>query len=93
MKIIYSSHLLFRLKLRDIPKQLPKQVFLKAKERYFDNQTQKVIAIMTISYKGKPRDIALSYEQKLDTVILITIHPLKNFQKSHRIKSGRWLKI
>jgi hypothetical protein len=79
--------------LRNIPKKLPKEVFLKAQERYFDQQTKKFIAIKILSYKGKLREMALSYEQNSQEVIFITIHPLKNFQKSHRIKSGRWIKI
>jgi hypothetical protein len=91
--IVYSLHLQFRLGFRQIPQILPKKIFLASKERYFDNQTQKFIAINTTKYKGKLREMALTYEETNSRITLITIHPLKNSQKLHRIKSGRWLKI
>jgi hypothetical protein len=92
-QVVYSPHLNFRLKLRNIPKNLPRQIFATSNERYFDSETQKSIAVKDVLYKGKVREIALTYEQNTDRITLITIHPLKNLQKTNRIKSGRWIKI
>src|SRR3989344_5555468 len=92
-KIIYSSHIKFRLKVRGIPKAIPKSIFLTSQEHYLDIQTRKNIAVKKISHKGKIREMAVIYERAKASVILITIHPLKLSQKSHRIKSLRWQKI
>jgi len=37
--------------------------------------------------------LVLVYEEKLNEINLITIHPLKNYQKISRIKQGRWKKL
>lgn len=93
MKIIYSPHLEFRLKYRQIPHQLPRQIFETSKERYFDTATDKNIAIAKTRYKGKMREIVVAYERRFNQVFLITIHPLQSKQKFNRIKSGRWQPI
>ena len=90
--VIYSSHLLFRLSFRGIPRTLPKRIFETSKERYFDTETLKFIAVKILKYKGKVREMALIYEEDNEKVVLISIHPLKILQKSNRIKSGRWTK-
>ena len=92
-KIVYSSHIRFRLKVREIPKAVPKLIFLTSQEHYFDAQTRKNIAVKRISHKGRVREMAVIYERIQARVILITIHPLKLSQKSHRIRSLRWQKI
>lgn len=92
-KISYSAHLEFRLKIREIPHQLPEQIFEISKEHYFDNQTRKYAAVSNARYKGRVREIAVIYEQVNNEIILITIHPLKDLQKLHRIKSRRWQRI
>ena len=33
------------------------------------------------------------YDEKGNRVEIITIHPLKIYQKLHRIKMGRWQKL
>jgi hypothetical protein len=37
--------------------------------------------------------MALSYEEKINTIDLITIHPLKSNEKYNKINQGRWIKI
>ena len=93
LKIIYSPHLKFRLKVREIPRLLPKQIFQGSREHYFDNQTGKFIAASRVKYKGRMREMAVIYDRDYEEIILITTHPLKNLQKSHRIKARRWQKI
>lgn len=51
-KIVYTPHLKFRLKLREIPSDLPEKIYQKAKERYVDKETNKFIAIMKMRYKN-----------------------------------------
>ena len=92
-KIIYSSHLILRLKLREIPYLLPKEIYQTSKEHYFDKETLKKVAINRVKFKEKLREMAVIYEEINNQINLITIHPLKNYQKISRIKSGRWQKI
>lgn len=91
--IVYSLHLQFRLGFRQIARNLPKNIYLTAKERYFDKETQKFIAIKKVKFKNKLREMAVSYEESAERITLITIHPLKLLQKSNRIKAERWKKI
>jgi len=92
-KIVYSSHLRLRLKLREIPYLLPKEIYQTSKEHYFDKETLKKVAINRVKFKEKLREMAVIYEEINNQINLITIHPLKNYQKISRIKSGRWQKI
>lgn len=93
MKIIYTAHLLFRLKIRRIPFDLPRDIFNKAKEHFYDNLTKHYVAVSLIGFEGKHREMALSYDKKDDLIEIITIHPIKSYQKLSRVKSGRWKKI
>lgn len=90
--IRYTQHLKFRLELRNIPYELPLQIYKDADACYFDHGTQSYVALKTTKYKNKLRDMIVIYE-KGQYVKLITIHPLKEGQRENRIKSGRWTKI
>ena len=92
-KIVYSSHLRLRLKLREIPYLLPKEIYQTSKEHYFDKETLKKVAIKKVKFKEKFREMAVIYEEINNQINLITIHPLKDYQKISRIKSGRWQKL
>ena len=92
-RISYTAHLEFRLKIREIPYDLPNEIYQKAEERYFDNATGKFVAVSSAKYKNKVREFAVAYEEKGDEVQLITIHPLKTYQKFSRIQSKRWQKL
>lgn len=92
-KIVYSQHLIFRLKLRKIPYFLPKRIFQTSSEHYFDRETLKMVAVKEVEFKGKLRNMAVIYEEINNHINLITIHPLKKYQKFSRIKSGRWKKL
>ena len=92
-KIVYTSHLEFRLKVRNIPHNLPKKIFQEAREHYYDTATGHCIAIDKCDFEGKIRDMALTYDKKRYAVEIITVHPLKPYQKHSRINSGRWKKI
>jgi len=53
----------------------------------------KKVAIKKIKFKRRIREMAVIYEEINGQINLITIHPLKDYQKISRIKSGRWQKL
>lgn len=89
-KISYTAHLELRIKLRGISRDVPRQIYLKAQEHYYDQATQKLIAVKRLKHKGKVRELAVIYEESEKEICIITIHPLKEYQKIARVKSGRW---
>jgi len=93
MKIKYSKHIEKRLQLREIDYGLPKAIVEKAEERYIDNETGHLIAIMKTDLYNNIREVMVAYVMKEDHIKLLTIHPLKEGQKNNRLKSGRWRKI
>lgn len=46
MEIKYSQHIKQRLLLREIDHELPGKIFKESQERYFDNATGYLVAIM-----------------------------------------------
>jgi hypothetical protein len=93
MKIIYTPHLKFRLKVRNIPSHLPKKIFKEAREHYWDSLTHHYVAVHKLRFINKPREVAVTYDKKGEVIEIITIHPLKVYQKTARINSGRWQRI
>lgn len=91
--IHYTKHLKHRLKLRGIPDSLPKEIYKTARKRYLDTVTGLLVAVKSVFYAGKHRDMALIYLENEDEVRCITIHPLKRNQKLQRLNSKRWRKI
>ena len=61
-KIVYSSHLILRLKLREIPYLLPKKIYQTSKEHYFDKETLKKVAVKKVRFKKKIREMVVIYE-------------------------------
>jgi hypothetical protein len=93
MQIKYSEHIEKRLQLRGIENDLPKVIVEQAEERFFDNETGHLIAIMKTYLYNNIREVMVAYVMKKDYIKLLTIHPLKEGQKYNRLKSGRWRKI
>lgn len=92
-KLVYTNHLRLRMRLREIPKALPKHIWREAKERYYDRATQHLIAVLACEVRGRLREFALSYDEKEGAIQLITVHPIKELQKLSRIKTGRWQRL
>lgn len=90
--IKYSNHLRFRLGLRNILYDLPKDVYNYSAEHYYDTITRYYVAVKTVKYKKKRREMAVIYKEDEGIVEIITIHPLKRGQKENRVKRGRWTK-
>lgn len=91
-EIIYTTHLQLRIKLRDIPYKLPQKICEEAEERYFDSKTNYSVAVDNINYKGKIREMAVVYQEAVDKIEIVTIHPLKIDEKLSKIKNRRWIK-
>jgi hypothetical protein len=79
--------------VRNIPSPLPKKIFKEAKEHYYDRLTSHYVAVHKLEFNNKIREFALTYDEKEDVIEIITIHPIKSYQKITRINSGRWQKI
>ena len=92
-EIYYTPHLKLRLKIREIPYDLPRKIYETATEKYIDRETGKKIVVKKVNYKNKTREMSVIYEEKINEIAIITIHPLKAYQKLSRLKSGRWEKI
>jgi hypothetical protein len=92
VEIKYSQHLNQRLRLREIDHELPGKIFKESQERYFDDTTGYLIAIMKTTLYNKNREVMVAYEEKDEVVTLLTIHPLKEGQKEKRICNNRWRK-
>jgi hypothetical protein len=90
-RIRYSDHLQLRLTLRRIPRPLPRAVFQRAKELFYDNRTGNHVAVARARYGGRFREMMVAFSEKKDEVTLVTVHPLKPRQKANRIASGRWM--
>jgi hypothetical protein len=79
--------------MREIDDELPQRIYKDARERYLDEQTGHLIAVMNTELYGKTREVMVAYSAAQDQIILLTIHPLKSGQIDNRIRSGRWRKI
>ena len=89
-EIIYSRHLKERLELRELPYDLPLQIYERPTERYRDLATKLSVAIGKSAYRGRIREFAVVYRETEDVITLVTIHPVKPRQKLSRLRQGRW---
>ena len=89
-EIRYTSHLKVRLEFRELPHELPREIYQEADERYFDTHTLRKIAVKRVPYRGRVREFLVAYDERGPKVLLVTIHPLKPHQKYRRVLSGRW---
>ncbi|MEK6646979.1 MAG: hypothetical protein AABY84_09935 [Candidatus Firestonebacteria bacterium] len=92
-KIVYTQHLQLRIKFREIDNELPYKIYRTSTEKYFDYNTNYYIAVSNVHYKGKMREMAIVYEETINEIKIITMHPLKLYEKMNRINRGRWRKI
>ena len=91
MKIRASPHFQQRINLREIPEGLGETILRNADGHYQNGVTGYLIAVRRVSFQGKDRDMALTYEHGDDEITLVTLHPLKDGQKDNRIASRRWV--
>ena len=92
-EIRYSKHLQIKLVLRKITGELATDIYRDADERFRDKQTGYMVAVKQIEIYGHQREVMIAYEEDDETVVMITVHPLKKGQKENRIATGRWVKL
>lgn len=90
MAVVYDPHLAERLKERHIPSEWPREIIENPQERYRDRVTGVYIAVGKRYYKGKDREMAVSYVQEDADQRAITVHPIRPNQKRNRIDRKRW---
>ena len=92
MRIVYTDHLRARLKEREIPLKIVKEIFDKAEEYYLDKLRGHNIVVSTVKYQGKLRKALLAYDTiSEEEVEAITVHPITSEQIKQRVSSGRWI--
>lgn len=92
MKIIYRPHLKRRLNERKIPYNYPKRIYIEAKQKFFDTETDHHIAFSNLQYAEKLKNITISYDIIGQNIEIVTIHPISDKEIENKIKSGRWVK-
>ena len=83
MKIVFTDHLLTRLKQRKISRNIVKEIFNQSLENYWDNLGE-------VLYQGKYRKVMVAYDIIEKRIEAVTIHPITETEIKHRLQSGRW---
>jgi len=93
IKIEYTNHLNLRLKIRKIPQDYPRIIYVSPEQKFFDNLEGNFIAIKRLKYNNKIRNMMIAYEKDIkENVEIITVHPISEEKILNRIMSGRWTK-
>jgi hypothetical protein len=90
-RVQYTEHLKLRLKIRKIPEEYPELIYENPEEKYYDTAEDTFIAIKRLPYNKKVRPMMIAYEEKRDTVEIITIHPITEEKIVTRTVRGRWI--
>ncbi len=90
MKIVFTDHLLIRLKQRKIPRNIVKEIFSQSLENYWDNLRNRHIVVGEVLYKGKSRKVLVAYDIIKNRIEAVTVHPITETDIDHRLYSGRW---
>jgi hypothetical protein len=91
-KIIHTDHLSLRLKVRKIPEDYPKKIYLTPDQKYYDVFEKTFIYIKKLRYSGKIRNMMIACEEMAGEVRIITIHPITEENVINRVIRGRWIK-
>ena len=92
VEVIYTDHLETRLKLRNIPKDYPKEIFLDPEQEFYDNTEDTYISIKKLFYNGKIRNMMIAYQKKRTVFQIITIHPISDEKIINRVINSRWIR-
>ena len=90
MRVTYTDHLKFRLRVRRIPERMPERIYCEAKERYYNHATFRHVAVMSVIYHRRRRKMMIAYDEFPDHIEIVTIHPIESRQISERVLAGRW---
>lgn len=89
-EIIYTEHLILRLKLRKIPFDYSKMIYSSPEQSYYDVIEGNHIAIKKLKYNSRLRNMLIAYEVIDSEIRIITIHPITDDKINSRLVSGRW---
>ena len=92
-EVRYSKHLQTRLALRNIPVDIPTNIYRDASERFNDKRTGYIVAVRQIQIYGHQREVMIAYKEQGEAVIIVTVHPLKKGQRENRISTGRGVRL
>jgi hypothetical protein len=90
MEIKYSDHLRFKMRVRNIPENLPERICRESVQRYYNHHTLRHIAVMETHYQGLRTLMMIAYDQFPDHIEILTIHPITKKQIQDRLKNERW---
>lgn len=88
-KLHYTKHLLNRIGLRGLSKNLVKKIISSPQEIYLDHLNKSKVAIG----KEKGNQYMVAFIESGDSTRVLTSHPIKVNQIKNRVKSNRWIKI
>lgn len=90
MKVVFTKHLLSRLKLRGIPKSLALKVYEKRTDVLFDTTSQHFIALSKQQLFSKMRLLVVAFDKFENHIELVTLYPTTEKELQNKINSGRW---
>lgn len=90
MEVRYSTHVQFKLKVRNIAPEVPRRIYFESNQRYKNHHTVRFVAIMTVYYHRRHTVMMIAYDQHPEYAEIITIHPITKDQIKDRLASGRW---
>ena len=67
-------------------------IYLDPEKVFSDIIEKSYIAIKSLKYNGKHRNIMIAYEEDSSCVNILTIHPIADKKIDNRVRSGRWVK-
>ena len=89
MQVIFTNHLLSRLKLRKIPKSLALKVYEQKEDALLDTVSKHYIGLSKQKLFSKIRLLVIAFDQFKDHVELVTLYPTTEREVNNKIKSGR----
>lgn len=92
MKIVYTEHLISRLKLRGIPKSLPKKAYQEREDEFYDQVEHHRIALCSGKLFGKMRMLVVVFDIVEEAIEMITFYPSDKTEVESKVKTGRWVK-
>ena len=93
MKVVYSSHLIERIKRRSFNEKDPRTIFYRPDKKYFDTIQNSNISIKNMFYNGKRQQIMIAflYDKSSSSVIIKTMRVEKDEEISNRLSCGRYI--
>lgn len=91
MKVNYTNHLKFRIKIRNIPEEYPKLIYENPEQVFIDIFENRKIAIKKLKYNNKLRNMMIAYDEFDHRIEIVTIHPISDKQLINRQVSGRYI--